>query len=252
MQPSRRHRHCVHRGESASPTTMPYRGIAMKRISVALFVATALVVVGASAALAQSVPPPDQTFMIEAARDGIAEVELGRLAAQRAASEAVRQFAQRMVTEHGAGNQELMQLAQRKGMTLPQEMGPEHRAAMVRLSALSGAAFDEAYSGEMESAHRQAATLFSREAQQGQDAEVRGWAMKMLPTIQEQQRVASDLHGRIAATPAAPAVVAVPAPAPAASPATVTTVLTTTTPAPPFCGGMYLPGVGTNFGACPR
>jgi putative membrane protein len=222
----------------------------MKRTSVAIVVATALVVVQAYAALAQmSVPAPDQSFMIDAARGGIAEVELGRMAAQRAASEPVRQFAQRMVAEHGAANQELMQLAQRKGVRLPQEMGPQHRAAMDRLATLSGPAFDEAYMAEMLKGHQAGADLFAREAQQGQDPEVRAWAMKMLPTVHEHQRLASDVHMRIARAPAAPAVMAVPAPA--ASPATVTTIITTT-PAPPFCGGAYNPAIGTSFGSCPR
>jgi putative membrane protein len=223
----------------------------MKRISVAIAVATALVVFQAGAALAQMSPPAaDQAFMIDAARGGIAEVELGRLGAQRAASEPVRQFAQRMVTEHGAANQELMQLAARKGMQLPQEMGPEHRAAMDRLATLSGPAFDEAYMAEMVKGHQAAAALFAREAQQGQDADVRAFAMKALPRVQEHQRLAGDLHMRTARVPAAPAVVAVPVPS--ASPATVTTVITTVTPAPPYCGGAYNPAIGTNFGSCPR
>ena len=220
----------------------------MKRMSVAIVVATALVVVQAYAALAQmSVPAADQSFMIDAARGGIAEVELGRMAAQRAASEPVRQFAQRMVAEHGAANQELMQLAQRKGVQLPQEMGPQHRAAMDRLAALSGPAFDEAYMVEMLKGHQAGADLFAREAQQGQDPEVRAWAMKKLPTVHEHHRLASDVHMRIARVPSAPAVVV----APAASPATVTTVITTT-PAPPYCGGAYNPAIGTSFGSCPR
>lgn len=222
----------------------------MKRMSVAIVVATALVVVQACAALAQmGVPSPDQSFMIDAARGGIAEVELGRLAAQRAASEPVRQFAQRMVAEHGAANQELMQLAQRKGLMLPQEMDAGHRAAMDRLAALSGPAFDEAYMAEMVKGHQNAAALFAREAQQGQDPDVRAFAMKALPRVQEHQRLAGDLHMRTARVPAAPVAVAVPAPA--ASPATVTTVITTT-PIPPSCGGAYNPASGTNFGACPR
>jgi putative membrane protein len=227
----------------------------MKRISVAIAIATAVIVVQAGAALAQtSLPAPDQAFMIEAARAGIAEVELGRLAMQRAASEPVRQFAQRMATEHGAANQELMQLAVRKGMTLPQEMGPEQRAAMDRLAPLSGPSFDEAYMAEMMKAHRMAATLFGSEAQSGQDAELRTWASSKIPTINEHHRLATTIHMQLARGPAAPVAVVTPAPAlpaPSASPATVTTVVTTT-PAPPFCGGAYLPGVGTNFGGCPR
>jgi putative membrane protein len=231
----------------------------MSKIFVATIVAIAAVVGLGPGAWAQTVPSPDQQFMVEAARGGIAEVELGRVAAQRAATDAVRQFAQRMAAEHGVANQELMQLAQRRGVTLPREVGPAHRAAIDRLSTLSGPAFDQAYMNEMMRAHQQDAALFTREAREGQDAEVRGWAAKTLATINEHQRLAYDAHARVAAAPAvappagAPvAVVPVPPPPPAASPATVTTIVTTTVPAPPFCGGAYLPGVGTNFGSCGR
>src|SRR5687767_5666674 len=119
--------------------------ITMKRIIGAIVVAAAFVVVQAYPARAQSVPDPDKNFMIEAARGGIAEVELGRIATQRGATEPVRQFGQRMVTDHGVANQELMQLAQSKGVTLPQEMDAAHRAVADRLMTLSGAAFDHAY-----------------------------------------------------------------------------------------------------------
>jgi len=226
----------------------------MKRLLGATVVALALVVVQAVIAGAQTLPAPDQQFMIEAARGGIAEVELGRLATQRAANDAVRGFAQRMVTDHGGGNQELMQLAQSKGVTLPQEMGPAQRATMDRLATMSGPAFDQAYMDEMMKAHQQNIALFTRETREGQDADVRAWANKKLVSIQEHLRLAYDVHSRVARAPAAPAVVAVPPPPPipAASPATVTTITTTVVPAPPFCGGAYLPGVGTSFGSCPR
>jgi putative membrane protein len=211
----------------------------------AIVVATALIVVQAHSAHAQSAPAPDRDFMIEAARGGIAEVEMGRLAAQRAASEPVRQFAQKMVTEHGAANQDLMQLAQQKGVILPQEMDAAHRATMDRLATLSGAAFDQAYMNEMMKDHHHAAALYTREAREGQDADVRALANKGLTRISEHQRLAFDIHSRMAQAPAPPAAVS-------ASPATVTTITTTVRPAPPFCGGAYLPGVGTNFGACTK
>ena len=242
----------------------------MKKMFVAALAALALVVVQAHTAAAQmGLPASDQQFMVDAARGGIAEVEIGRLAAQRAASDAVRQFGQRMATDHGAANQELMQLAQRKGVMLPREMGPSHRAAMDRLSAMSGPAFDQAYMADMMRDHQRDLAAFTRESREGQDAEVRAWAAKTLPTIQEHQRLAYDIHSRIVQMPAGqppvviiqpppavaaqpPAVVVTPPPAPvivapAASPATVTVI--TTTPSP-FCGGAYRADAGTNFGGC--
>ena len=61
----------------------------------------------------------DHKFVMEAAMGGMAEVELGRLAAQKGATDEVRQFGQRMVDDHSKANEELMRVASSKGMTLP-------------------------------------------------------------------------------------------------------------------------------------
>jgi predicted outer membrane protein len=71
----------------------------------------------------------DQKFMAKAASGGKAEVELGRLASERGTSDAVKQFAQRMVTDHGKANEELTQLAQRKGIALPADLDAQAQAA---------------------------------------------------------------------------------------------------------------------------
>jgi len=219
----------------------------MKTLFAALFAAViGLVAVPAQAQTALS--PVDRGFMLEAASDGVAEVELGRLAMQRAASDAVRQFGQRMVTDHGGANQELMQLAQRKGVMLPQQPDAKPRAAIDRLAALTGPQFDQAYMAEMMRDHQADVVVFEREVREGQDPELRAWASKVLGTVREHLRLAADIHSRIAQAPAAVV------PGPAASPATTVTVITTTTavtPAPPFCGGAYRPDIGTNFGSCP-
>src|SRR5215208_2815496 len=62
---------------------------------------------------------PDGRFIMEAAQGGIAEVELGRLATDKAQTDAVKQFARRMVADHGKANDELKSLAQSKNITLP-------------------------------------------------------------------------------------------------------------------------------------
>ena len=59
---------------------------------------------------------PDQTFIKEAADGGLAEVELGQLAVEKSSNEEVKGFAQRMVEDHGKANENLKQLAARKGV----------------------------------------------------------------------------------------------------------------------------------------
>jgi putative membrane protein len=108
---------------------------------------------------AQSSPPPtkgqpnvatgDQTFIAQAAKDGMAEVELGKLAGEKASNANVKAFGQRMVTDHGKAGDELKILAASKQITLPMMVDPEHKPVGERLSKLSGAEFDGAYVREM-------------------------------------------------------------------------------------------------------
>jgi putative membrane protein len=135
----------------------------------------------------------DSTFMRTAAMDGMAEVEHGKLAAQNAASSEVKQFAQRMVDDHGKANAELKSLASQKNVTLPTELDAKHKAMQEKLSKLNGAAFDSAYMAHMVTAHKEAVALFQREAKTGKDAETKSFAEKTLPTLQEHLKMAQDL-----------------------------------------------------------
>jgi putative membrane protein len=75
----------------------------------------------------------------------VAEVELGQLALQKGTSPQVKQFAQRMVTDHTQANQELMQLAKIQNLDLPTQVDAKHKADMDRLRGMNGTAFDTAH-----------------------------------------------------------------------------------------------------------
>lgn len=134
----------------------------------------------------------DHDFVLEAAMGGMAEVELGQLAATKAQSDQVKQFAQRMVTDHGKANDELKSLAQSRNIMLPTDGGAHHKAIKDRLAKLSGAAFDRAYMQEMVTDHRKDVNAFRKESQSGKDAEVKAWAGKTLPTLEEHLQMAQS------------------------------------------------------------
>ena len=135
-------------------------------------------------------------FMNAAAQGGLAEVQLGRLAAERGSSEAVRQFGQHMVMDHSKANQELMQLAQRKGIALPQEVSSEQKSEADKLSKLSGADFDKEYIGYMVKDHQEDAEEFREQAEKGADADVKDFAAKTLPIIEGHLKMARDLKDK--------------------------------------------------------
>jgi putative membrane protein len=139
----------------------------------------------------------DEAFVTKAAKGGMAEVELGKLAAEKASTDAVKQFGQRMVDDHGKANDELKALAQSKNITLPSEIGPEEKALRDRLVKLSGSAFDQAYMKAMVSDHVKDVNEFRMESKSGKDPEVKAWAAKTLPTLEEHLKMARDASGAV-------------------------------------------------------
>ena len=134
----------------------------------------------------------DLDFVLDAAKGGMAEVELGQLAADKASSDDVKKFGQRMVSDHSKGNDELKSLAASKGITLPSDLDAKDKATHNRLSKLSGAAFDRAFMQHMLSDHRKDVNEFRKESTSGKDSEVKAWASKTLPTLEEHLKMAQD------------------------------------------------------------
>jgi putative membrane protein len=136
---------------------------------------------------------PDRGFMIYAARDGLFHVEAGKLAVQRASREDVKKFGQHAIEHHSQINDELIKLASTKGVTLPKNMTRKERETLDRLAKLSGADFDKAYI-EMEMRdHSKDLSEAQKEAKDGKDPDVKAWAAKIMPTIEEHLKMLRDL-----------------------------------------------------------
>ena len=142
----------------------------------------------------------DKAFVMEAARGGMAEVELGRLAADKATNADVKQFGQRMVDDHSKANDELKGFASQKNLTLPAETDAKHKATQTRLSKLSGDAFDKAYMTEMVADHNKDVAAFTRASKTAKDADLKAWAGKTLPTLQEHQKMAKEVAAKVGGT----------------------------------------------------
>jgi putative membrane protein len=142
----------------------------------------------------------DQTFVMNAAKGGMAEVELGKLAAQKASNDEVKKFGQRMADDHGKANDELKAIASSKNITLPQAMDAKDKALQDRLSKLSGAAFDRAYMAAMLRDHRQDVNAFKRESTAGKDPEIKAFASKTLPTLEDHLKLAQTTDRAVVGT----------------------------------------------------
>jgi putative membrane protein len=139
----------------------------------------------------------DNTFATKAAVGGLAEVQLATLAKDHAASADVKSFAQRMYDDHSKANDELKQLASTKGITLPTSLDAKHQATYDRLSKLNGAEFDKAYMKDMVADHREDVSEFRKESNSGSDPELKAWAAKTLPTLQEHLNMAESTNAKV-------------------------------------------------------
>lgn len=141
--------------------------------------------------------PEDKEFVVKAGMGGLYEVQAGNLALQKAQSAGVKAFAQRMVTDHGTANTELAQLATAKGLALPTELDGEMESAVEHLAMLSGAEFDKAYMQHMVPDHEKTVADFDRASTTATDADLKGWAAKTLPILQEHLRMAKEVAGKV-------------------------------------------------------
>lgn len=126
-------------------------------------------------------------FIKETAEGNMAEVNIAQLATQKAQDPQIKEFAQKLVTDHSKVGDELKDLAQKKGITLPTEVTPDKQKMLDHLSSLSGAEFDQAFTKHMAKDHKKDISMFKKAAK-SDDAEIRDFAQSTLPTLQEHMR----------------------------------------------------------------
>jgi putative membrane protein len=139
----------------------------------------------------------DHTFATKAAQGGMAEVKLGNLAKEKASSPDVKSFGEMMVEDHTKANDELKQIASKKGMTLPTSVDAKSQATYDRLSKLSGADFDRAYMKDMVADHRMDVNEFKKQSERGMDPDLKEFATKTLPTLQKHLQTAESVDAKV-------------------------------------------------------
>ena len=140
----------------------------------------------------------DTAFTMKAAQGGLAEVQLGQLAVNRATNPAVRQFGQRMIGDHTKANDQLKQIAQQQKMTLPASLGAKDQALYDKLQNLSGPQFDKAYMKAMVKDHEEDIKEFQKEADHGKDPSIQSFASQVLPILSDHLSMAKSADSQIA------------------------------------------------------
>jgi putative membrane protein len=125
----------------------------------------------------------DAEFATKSAVAGMAEVELGKLALQKATNAQVKEFATMMVSDHGKANEELMTLATAKNISLPTILDDEHQKMWDELNGKTGKDFDKKYVDDMVDGHKKVLDLMEKQAKDGEDADLKAFAAKTAPIV---------------------------------------------------------------------
>jgi len=135
----------------------------------------------------------DKKFLRDAAIGGMEEVAMGKLAAEKGSSEAVKQYGQKMADDQAKADDALKQVASAQSIAIPDALDSKHQSRIDKLSKLSGAAFDKAYTKDEVKDHEEDVRAFQNEAQNGNNAAVKDFANKTLPALKDQLTMAKDL-----------------------------------------------------------
>ena len=130
--------------------------------------------------------PSTSDFVQKAAMSDMYEVQAGKLAAEKGQSDAVKQFGQQMVDAHTKTTEELTGIVKTKNIKVdpPTKLDAKHQKLIDDLNSATADNFDKAYAKQQVDAHQEAVDLFKKYAASGDDADVKQFAEKTLPTIQ--------------------------------------------------------------------
>jgi putative membrane protein len=158
---------------------------------------------GATAALAQGAGPTDAQIAAIVVTANQVDIDAGKLAKSKAQSPEVKEFAQRMITDHGAVNKSATELVQKLHVT------PEPSATsaslkqggdenLAKLKTLSGAAFDKAYIDHEVAYHEAVLSALDKTLiPDAQNAELKALLVKVRPAFEAHLDMAKELQAKL-------------------------------------------------------
>lgn len=135
----------------------------------------------------------DRGFLKEAGHANMAEVDAGQLASERATTDTVRTFGEKMETDHQQAYNELKALGSDVDVSIPDEPDAKHKQIKQQLMELTGRAFDSTYMHLQVEDHQKTITLFENQAKNGKDERVKNYANKYLPHLRMHLQIADSI-----------------------------------------------------------
>lgn len=136
----------------------------------------------------------DKKFLKDATMGSMTEIQMGKLAAEKGSTEPVKQYGQKLVSDHTKATQELKQIAEKENIQIPDSLDSKHQSKIDKLGKLSGPQFDRAFVKDQMKDHQKDVDDFQAEAQYGTNPNVKMAAAKELPTLQQHLTEAKELN----------------------------------------------------------
>ena len=125
----------------------------------------------------------DDAFIVLAAMANAAEIQAGELAATKGTTEEIRNFAQMMVTDHTAAQDELRNIADDLGHGVVDTLDAIHKLLVLELTSRSGREFDSLYIVSQVLDHISALALYEDEESDGENDLLQTFATSKIPII---------------------------------------------------------------------
>ncbi len=142
----------------------------------------------------------EERMIKQLAQANMAEINAGKLAQDKAQSDEVKSFAKKMVDDHTKALDDLKQLAQSKGVTLPTEPSKQQASMEKKLEGLSGEKFDKQYMKQAgERSHKQTHELLQKAAK-AEDTDLKNYASKTIAAVESHQQMAKETERSLKST----------------------------------------------------
>jgi putative membrane protein len=159
-----------------------------------LFAASSLAILLAAAPAFAAETTSAKDFIQKAQAGNMVEIELGQMAASQAQSQGVKDFAQRIVTDHTKARDQLANLAQKENVTISGKMNEADQKRVDQLKSDKGTQFDQAFLNDMVRDHQKDVQLY-QQAQNGiSNSDVKAYIDQTLPTLQTHLQMAQKLQ----------------------------------------------------------
>lgn len=139
----------------------------------------------------------DKTFIENASEAGHSEIDQAKLADKNSSNAKVKEFADMMIKDHTEAGDKLEKIVTGKGGNVEKSSGTMQKADYLMLKAKSGDSFDKAYAKQAVEDHQKAVALFEKASTDSDDAELKAFAEKTLPTLKHHLKAAEDLQASL-------------------------------------------------------